>query len=77
MIETTGKKLSFKFSRYIHVFAPPHPPGVHSYMYDECSQAFPVFHWSSALCVIVNANERYKQGGMGEGGWGRGVWEGG
>ena len=39
---------------------PPHPPGIHSC--GECSQAFPVFHWSSALVYYCEYKRKVKTG---------------
>ena len=47
------------------------PPYVHlastrRHLRDRCSQAFPVFHAFSLLCIILNENQRTKnRGGLG------------
>ena len=54
----TGKKLTVKFSTYI--LGEYHPPRVHSR--DECSQAFSVFHRSSAPVNYCERKRKVKTG---------------
>ena len=54
----TSKKPGFKFNAYIFEYWPLPPPYVHLtstslHSCDECSWAFPVFHWSSASLYLI------------------------
>ena len=64
LLVLTSKKLAFKFSMYIFEYRPL-SPYVHlaSNSRDECSQAFPVFHQSSA--PVWTQTEGKNGGGLG------------